>query len=102
MKINFDDLIQENGEERQFVYLPEIFCNSPYQLSVLNSESFSERMVSAANLLFDIHILHLNDDIIDKRVVLRMNKRFMERVRSKKFFSSVMFGNIESDQSAKV
>ena len=59
-------------------------------------------MINADNLLVDTNRLHLNDDIIDKLIVLRMNTRFMERVKSKKVFSSIMFGNILSDESAKV
>ena len=102
MKILLDHLIQESGEECQFGHLPEMCCNSPSQLSVLTSESFSERIISTANLLVETHRLHLNDDMIDRIIVLRMNKRFMERVRSKNIFSSVMFGNIMSGESAKV
>ena len=102
MTILLDHSIQESGEERQFGSLPEMFSNSPYQLDVLTSESFSERMISTANLLVDTHHLHLNDGMIDKLIVLRMNKRFMERVRSKKVFSSVMFDKILSNESEKV
>ena len=59
-------------------------------------------MISADNLLVDTYRIHLNDDIIDKLIVLRMNKRLMERVRSKREFSSVMFGNVLSDEISKV
>ena len=102
MNILLDHLIQESREEYQFGCLPEMFCNCTCQLGVLTYKSFSERMISAANLLVDAHRLHLNDDMIDKLIILRMDKRFMERVRSKKVFSSIIIGNIESDQSAKV
>ena len=61
-------------------------CNSPIQLGALTSEIFSERMISAANVLVDAHRIHLNDDMIDKLIVLRMNKKFIDRVRSKCFF----------------
>ena len=84
MKILLDHLIQESREER-FGCLPEICCNYPFKLGVLISESFSERIISTANPLVDIHRLHLNDDMIDKIIVLRMSKRFMERVRIKEF-----------------
>ena len=66
------------------------------------SESFSERMTSAVNLLIDTYRFHLNDEMIDKMIASRVSKRFMERVRTKYNFSSVMFGNILSDASAKV
>ena len=59
-------------------------------------------MASAANLLVDTHWLHLNDEMTDKMIFLRVNKRLMERVRTKKAFSSVMFGNILSDESTHV
>ena len=96
MKIILDHLIQERGEKHQFGNSPETCCNSPCQHSALTSVSFSERMISAANLLIDTHQLHLNYYMIDKLTVLRVNKRFMEIVRSKKKYS-VMFGNILSD-----
>ena len=86
MKALLDHLIKESGEEHKFGCLPEMFYNSPCQLGVLNSESFSERMTSAANLLVDTHWLHLNDDMINKLIILCMNKKFMERVRTKKSF----------------
>ena len=53
--------MQEIGEERKFGIIPEIFCNLPCQLAVLTSKSFSERMISAANLLVGTHRLRLND-----------------------------------------
>ena len=93
MKILLDHLIRESGEERQFGRLPGMCCDSPCQLGALTSECFSKRMISTANLIVDTHRLRLNDDMIDKLIVLRMNKRFMERVRSKNVFSSAMFGN---------
>ena len=39
-------------------------CNSAVQLGALTSESFSERMISAAILLVDTYRLHLNDEMI--------------------------------------
>ena len=53
---------------------------------MLTSDIFSERVTSAANLLVETHWLHLNDEMIDNIIVLRMSKRFMERVRAKKDF----------------
>ena len=49
--------------------------NYAYYLGVLTSESFSERMISVENLLVDAHQIRLDNDNIDKMVVLRMNKR---------------------------
>ena len=86
MKILLDHVIKESGDERKFGFLPEMCCNSPVQLGVLTSEIFPEIMISADNLLVDTHRLHLNDDMIDKLVVLCVNKKFMDRVRIKNGF----------------
>ena len=55
MKVLMDHYIEEIVRERKFGYLPEMCCDSPCQLGVLTSESFSERMISVANLLADTH-----------------------------------------------
>ena len=86
MKVLLDHLIQESGQERQFGCLSETCCDSSCQLGVLTSESFSKRMTGAANLIVDTHRLYLNDELIEKMIVLRMSKRFMERVRTKNVF----------------
>ena len=77
-------------------------CNNPPQLGTLTSEIFSETMASAANLFVDIHRLHLNDDMIDKLIALRVDKTFMDRFRSKNVVSSTMFDDVESNKIAKV
>ena len=102
MKILLDHMIKESGEERQCGCLPEMCCNSPVQLGALTSESFSEIIISAANLVVDIHWLHFNDDMIDKLIVLRANKKLMGIVHSKNVFSSMMFEKIESNKIVKV
>ena len=76
------NLIEENGEDP----LPEMCYDSPFQLGTLTSESFSERMVSVPNLLVDTHRLRLDDEHIDKMIVLCMSKRFVERARTKRRF----------------
>ena len=69
---------------------------------MFTSESFSEIMIRAANFLVETHRLHFNDEMVDKIIFLRMNKRFMERIRTNNYFSSVLFGNILSDANANV
>ena len=86
MKVLMDYLIEESGEEYKFGHLTEMCCNSPCKLGTLTSESFSERMKSVHNLLVNTHRIHLDDEMTDKIIVLRMSKRFMERVRTKKAF----------------
>ena len=93
------NMIEKNGVTRIFGYLPEMCKNSPCQLGVLTSESFSERMISAANLLVTTHRLHLDHDHIDKMVVLRMDKRFMERVPRKEAFTSITFKDVLTEET---
>ena len=59
-------LMEENIEHRQFGHLPYMCSSSPYELGTLKSESFSKRMISAANLLVDAHRTRLDHDNIDK------------------------------------
>ena len=78
-------------------------CSAIYLVNlVYQPQRVSERMTSAANLLVDTHRLHLNDEITDKVIVLRVNKIFMKIVRTKKAFSSVMYSNILSDKSTSL
>ena len=102
MKVLLDHLMQESGEERKFGHPPKIFCDSPCQLSTLVSEIFSKTMTSIANLLVDTHRFCLNNEIIDKMILLYVSKIFMERVRIKNAFSSAIFGNVLSDESENV
>ena len=50
-----EHLMEENREHRKFACLPDVCSNSPSQLGALTHESFSERMISAANILVDTH-----------------------------------------------
>ena len=74
----------------------------PVQLGALTSESFSERMISCANLLVDAHRLKFGDDVIDKLIVLRMNKKFMDRMRSKTTFATMTFETMDANERIKV
>jgi hypothetical protein len=64
-----------------FGFLPDMCKNSRCQLGALASQSFAERMNSCANLLLTKNRLTMSDDAIEKFVVLRMNKDFMQLMR---------------------
>ena len=42
---------------------------------------------------------YMDGDHIDKMVVLRMNKRFMERVRRKEAFTSITFKGVLAEET---
>ena len=60
MKTIMKHLIEAIGETRKFGCIPETRSNSPCKLGALTSESFSERMISAANLIFYVHQIRLD------------------------------------------
>ena len=48
-------------------------------------------MISEESLLVDAHRIRLDQDNIDKMIALCVSKRFIERVRRKEAFISIMF-----------
>ena len=66
MKTLMEHLIEEHGELRKFRCLLDVCINSLCQLGALTSESFSKRMISAVNLLVDVHRIRLDHENIDK------------------------------------
>ena len=76
-------LIEESGEQRKFRHLPEMCYASPCQLGALTSESFSERIIIAVNLLVNTYRIRLDQGNTDNMIDLRTSKRLMERVRTK-------------------
>ena len=102
MKVLVDKMIEESGSERKFGCLPEMCTKSPVQLGALTSESFSERMISNDNLLVDPHPLKFGDDMIDKLVVLRVNKTFNDKLRNDKAHSTMNFEKMDSTTRNKI
>ena len=98
MKVILDHMTEVSGSERKFGCLPEMCTKSPVQLGALTSESFSERMMSSANLLVDTRLLKFGNDI-DKLIVLRMNKKFMDIMRS---FATMTFETMDASKSIEV
>ena len=82
MKVNMkplmDWIVKRNSDMNGSLgYLPAMCRNSVCQLGALNSQSFVERMNSAANLIATKRISNLADELIDKLVVIRMNQNFV-------------------------
>ena len=77
------DIMERTNCERENIsgYLPLMCKNSPVQLGALSAQSFAERMISAGNLLITRKRTLLDDDLINKLIVLRMNRKFMEFMR---------------------
>ena len=67
---------------RMYGFIPEMAACSFAQIGALNAESFCERVLSCANLVIDKGNTMLHDDEIEKVVTLRMNRKFMECMRT--------------------
>ena len=57
---------------------------SKCQLGALNSESYSDRINSAANQVVTKNVVRTDPDFVDKLLTLQMNGKFMAHVQ--KFF----------------
>ena len=68
-----------------FGYLPLMMGASKCQLGAVNSESYSERINSAANQVVTKNVVSTDPDFVDKLVTLRMNEKFMAHVLKFKY-----------------
>lgn len=68
-----------------FGYLPLMMGASKCQLGAVNSESYSERINSAANQVVTKNVVSTDPDFVDKLVTLRMNEKFMAHVQKFKY-----------------
>jgi hypothetical protein len=74
-----ESLLIQRGKSAKFGYLPMMTVTS---LGVLNAESFCERVLSCVKLVVsDLHV-SLKAEEIRMLVMLRMNRGFMEYMRS--------------------
>ena len=66
-----------------FGYLPMMFRLSPCQLGALNAQIFVKRMNFCAKLVVGEKRTRLRHELIDKLVVLRINRNFVDFCRSR-------------------
>jgi hypothetical protein len=97
---------QYNSDNRNvFGFLPLMARLSPCQLGALNAQSFVERMNSCGKLLVDDKRSKMKHSMIDKLVVLRMNRSFMEYCREKGKMKKIIVVDLSesknSEQSTK-
>ena len=102
MKVVLEHMTEVSGSERKVGCLPEMCMKSPVQLGAFTSESFSGRITNSANLLVDAHRLKFGDDVIDKLIVLCMDKKFMDAMRSKTTFATMTFETMDANKRIKV
>ena len=84
------DAIMEENKAGKFGYLPLMTKCSVKQLGPLNVESFAGGLNSVAKLLVSGKNTALTDNLIDRVVVLRMNRSFVESMRSHKHACDIL------------
>ena len=70
--------IEKDPDRALFGYIPIMATTCKGSIGALLSASFCERINSCANQIFTAGNTSLEDDLVDKTVVLRMNKNFMK------------------------
>ena len=70
--------IEQDPNRALFGYLPKMATTCEGSIGALLSASFCERINSCANQIVTTGNTSLGDDLVDKTVVLRMNKIFMK------------------------
>jgi len=70
--------IEKDPNHALFGYLPKMITTCKGSIGAVLSASFCERINSCANQIVTTGNTSLGDDLVDKMVVLRMNKNFHE------------------------
>ena len=78
----YQKIAKNDAERRIYGFIPDMAACSFAQIGALNAESFCERVLSCANLVLTKGNTLLDDDEIEKLVILRMNREFMEFMRT--------------------
>ena len=78
----YQKLRADNGD-RKYGFIPQMAAASGYSVGSVNSESYCERMMSAAKLVLGKHYLKLDSGKAEKLILLRMNRNFMKRMYAK-------------------
>ena len=78
----YKKLEASDKERKVYGYLPLMASCSYAQIGALNAESFCERALSCANSVMTEGNTLLKDAELEMLVVLRMNRRFMEFMRT--------------------
>ena len=86
----YDKINEVNNKNNNcFGLLPLMMGCSKFQLGALNSQSFSKRINSAANIVVTEGTKKTNSIFVDKLVTIRMNERFMKFVMTTKYKGSI-------------
>ena len=83
LPLNVAPVYKKLIDSGKYGLIPLMAVASPYTIGALNGESFSERVISAANLVLDEGNTALNDEELEMMVILRIDRKFMQFMRAK-------------------
>ena len=75
-------IIASDEGKKLYGYIPLMASSSPYEIGALNAESYCERVLSSASHILTKGNTVLSDKKLEKLVILRMNRKFMEFMRA--------------------
>ena len=77
----YNRVAQNDAGRQVYGYIPLMASCSSGQLGALSAESYCERILSCANNVIDKGNTLLGDEELERLVVLRMNRDFMQFMR---------------------
>lgn len=88
MGIVYLDILKTDPDRSHFGFMPHLASSSTGEIGALSAESYSERIISAANVTMTDANTRMKDDVLEMLVVLRMNREFMLFMRAN-YFSEI-------------
>ena len=79
----FYQKLHADNADWKYGFIPQMAAASGYSVGSVNSESYCERMMSAAKLVLGKNYLKLDSGKAEKLILLRMNRNFMKRMYAK-------------------
>ena len=77
----YSKITKSDPDCKVYGLIPLMASSSPYQIGALNAESFCERVLRCAGHILTEGNTLLGDAKLEKLVILRMNRKFMEYMR---------------------
>ena len=74
----YQKIVKSDEGGKLYGHIPLMASSSPYEIGALNAESFYERVLRCAGHVLTEGNTLLSDSKLEKLVILRMNRRFME------------------------
>ena len=92
----YKKIIESDEDGKLYGHIPLMASSSPYEIGALNAESYCERVLRCAGHILTEGNTLLSDSKLEKLVILRMNRKFMEFMRAN--YKHVIKDKLKKDQ----